>query len=306
MIAKDLRARNRKAHCPGVAREDRTAGDLEYGWSWPARGRPSHNQTFRLREEPSVKRRRPGHGDRRRAVKVAARLAVVNEDHDLVKAAKNGDSAAFGFLCTQSAKMVFNTARRMMRTKEDAEDVVQESLRLAFVHLESFKGHSRFSTWLTRIVTNAALMRLRRDKTRRELPLEQIADLESSSFLPMDIEDQSLNPEQLYALEERHRLVRKAVSELNPRMRRVIQLCELDERSVQEAACMLGISVGAAKSRMFHARRKLRRLASVMHSQPCGEINGGKRMSSETARCVSGLVAAGNLRRMCILDPSGA
>ena len=214
-----------------------------------------------------MNRRRPGHDDRRRAVKLAARLAVVNEDHDLVKAAKNGDSAAFGFLCTQSAKMVFNTARRMMRTKEDAEDVVQESLRLAFVHLKSFKGNSRFSTWLTRIVTNAALMRLRRDKTRRELSLGQTSELESCSS-PMDIEDHSLNPEQLYAREERHRLVRKAVSDLNPRMRRVIQLCQLDERSIQEAACMLGISVGAAKSRMFHARRKLRRLASVMHSQP--------------------------------------
>lgn len=276
VIAKGRRARNRKALCPGVAREDRTAGDLEYSSSWPARGRPSQSQTFRLREEPSVNRRRPGHDDRRRAVKLTARLAVVNEDHDLVKAAKYGDSAAFGFLCTQSAKMVFNTARRMMRTKEDAEDVVQESLRLAFVHLKSFKGDSRFSTWLTRIVTNAALMRLRRDKTRRELSLGQTSELESCSS-PMDIEDHSLNPEQLYAREERHRLVRKAVSELNPRMRRVIQLCQLDERSIQEAACMLGISVGAAKSRMFHARRKLRRLASVMHSQPkCGEINGGK------------------------------
>jgi RNA polymerase sigma-70 factor (ECF subfamily) len=260
VIAKGQGARNRKALCPGVAREDRTAGDLEYGWSWPTRGRPSQSQTFRLREEPSVKRRRPGHDDRRRAVKLAARLAVVNEDHDLVKAAKNGDSAAFGFLCTQSAKMAFNTARRMMRTKEDAEDIVQESLRLAFVHLKSFKGDSRFSTWLTRIVTNAALMRLRRDKTRRELSLGQTSELESCSS-PMDIEDQSLNPEQLYAREERHRLVRKAVSDLNPRMRRVIQLCQLDERSIQEAACMLGISVGAAKSRMFHARRKLRRLA---------------------------------------------
>jgi RNA polymerase sigma-70 factor (ECF subfamily) len=214
-----------------------------------------------------VKGRRFGRDARKRAAELTAQPAVVKEDHDLVKAAKNGDSAAFGFLCTQSAKMVFNTARRILRTKEDAEDVVQESLRLAFVHLKSFKGDSRFSTWLTRIVTNAALMRLRRDKTRRELSLGQTSELESCSS-PMDIEDHSLNPEQLYAREERHRLVRKAVSELNPRMRRVIQLCQLDERSIQEAACMLGISVGAAKSRMFHARRKLRRLASVMHSQP--------------------------------------
>jgi len=267
VIAKGRRARNPKALCPGVACEDRTAGDLQYGWSWPARGRSSQSQTFRLREEPSVNRRRPGHDDRRRGVKLTARLAVVNEDHELVKAAKNGDSAAFGFLCTQSAKMVFNTARRMMRTKEDAEDVVQESLRLAFVHLKSFKGDSRFSTWLTRIVTNAALMRLRRDKTRRELSLGQTSELESCSS-PTDIEDQSLNPEQLYAREERHWLVRKAVNELNPSMRRTIELCELDERSIQEAARLLGISVGAVKSRMFHARRKLRRLVSLVSSQP--------------------------------------
>ena len=214
-----------------------------------------------------MKGRRFGRDARKRAAELTARPAVVKEDHDLVKAAKNGDSAAFGFLCTQSAKMVFNKARRMMRTNEDAEDVVQESLRLAFVHLKSFKGDSRFSTWLTRIVTNAALMRLRRDRTRRELSLGQSSELESSCS-PIDIEDQSLNPEQLYAQEERHWLVRKAVSELNPNMRRTIELCELDERSIQEAARVLGISVGAVKSRMFHARRKLRRLVSLVSSQP--------------------------------------
>ena len=214
-----------------------------------------------------MKGRRFGRDARKRAAELTARPAVVKEDHDLVKAAKNGDSAAFGFLCTQSAKLVFNTARRMMRTNEDAEDVVQESLRLAFVHLKSFKGDSRFSTWLTRIVTNAALMRLRRDRTRRELSLGQTSELESGCS-PIDIEDQSLNPEQLYAREERHWLVRKAVSELNPNMRRTIELCELDERSIQEAARVLGISVGAVKSRMFHARRKLRRLVSLVSSQP--------------------------------------
>src|SRR5215470_6949577 len=99
--------------------------------------------------------------------------AEAKEERDFVAAAKNGDSSAFEILCKQSASMIFKIARRIMLTKEDAEDVVQESFQLAFVHLKKFRGNCRFSTWLTRIVTNAALMHLRKNRVRRELPLEE-------------------------------------------------------------------------------------------------------------------------------------
>jgi RNA polymerase sigma-70 factor, ECF subfamily len=161
--------------------------------------------------------------------------------------------------------MVFNIARRIMPTHEDAEDVVQESFHLAFTHLRNFKGDSRFLTWLTCIATNAALMRLRRNNVRRELPLDESPESERhvSRF---DAADQSLNPEQLYVQKERHRLLCKAVSELKTGMRRAIELRELEERSTEEAARMMGISVGSVKARVFHGRRKLRRLLKRMNS----------------------------------------
>src|ERR1700747_3760610 len=95
--------------------------------------------------------------------------AVARDEDGFLVAAKSGDSAAFEMLCKQSAGTVFHIARRMMRTREDAEDVMQESFQLAFIHLKSFKGGSRFSTWLSRIAINAALMKLRKKRHLREV-----------------------------------------------------------------------------------------------------------------------------------------
>jgi RNA polymerase sigma-70 factor (ECF subfamily) len=85
------------------------------------------------------------------------RRTTQREEYAFLAAAKRGDSAAFDILCKQSASTVFHVARRMMRSNEDAEDVVQESFQRAFIHLKSFNGDSRFSTWLSRIAINAAL-----------------------------------------------------------------------------------------------------------------------------------------------------
>lgn len=193
--------------------------------------------------------------------------AVANEERKFVVAAKNGDSVAFGILCKHSAGMVFNIARRIMPTNEDAEDVVQDSFQQAFTHFKNFKGDSRFSTWLTRIVINAALMRLRKNSVRRELPLDESS--ESQRHLSwFDVEDQSLNPEQLYAQKERHRMLCKAVNELTGGMRRAVELRELDERSTEETARIMGVSVSSVKARVFYGRRKLRRLLNRMNSIP--------------------------------------
>ena len=178
-----------------------------------------------------------------------------DEDAFLV-AAKRGDSAAFEILCKQSANTVFHLARRIMRNNEDAEDVVQESFQQAFIHLKNFNGDSRFSTWVSRIAINAALMKLRKKHHLLNMSLdESTAEQPSSRF---DIEDQGLNPEQLYAQIERQKILSEVMNELTPGMRKAIQLRELDERSTEETAQIMGISVTAVKGRVFHGRRKLR------------------------------------------------
>jgi len=189
--------------------------------------------------------------------------ALAKKEREFVAAAQNGDSVAFETLCAQSAKMAFNTARRIMLTREDAEDVVQESFQLAFIHLKKFKGDSRFSTWLIRIVTNAALMHLRRNRVRRELPLEDWSEYQPHSS-PFEVEDQGLNPEQLYVQKEQHRMLVGAVDELDPGLRKSIKLHQLDERSTQEAARIMGVPIGTLKARLFRARRKLRRMLDGM------------------------------------------
>ena len=193
--------------------------------------------------------------------------AVAAEEREFVAAAKSGDATAFGFLCTRYASMVFKVARRILPTKEDAEDAVQESFQLAFVHLSNFRGDSRFSTWLTRIVTNAALMQMRRNNLRRKLQLDESHETQSYS-LRLEVRDQAFDPEQLCGQKECHRLLHKALNQLSAKTRRAIQLRELDERPAPEAARLMGISVNALKSRVFHGRKKLHRLLSRMKSKP--------------------------------------
>jgi len=187
----------------------------------------------------------------------ARQRTIAREEYAFLAAAKRGDSAAFEILCKQSANTVFHVARRMMRSNEDAEDVVQESFQQAFIHLKSFKGDSRFSTWLSRIAINAALMKLRKKHHLWDVSLDESAETEQPSSR-LDVEDQGLNPEQLYAQKERQRILSEAMNELTPGMRKAIELRELDERSTEETARIMGISVGAVKARVFHGRRKLR------------------------------------------------
>src|ERR1700719_1651038 len=179
------------------------------------------------------------------------------EEHAFLVAAKSGDSAAFEMLCKQSANMVFRVARRLMRNNEDAEDVLQESFQQAFIHLNSFNGDSRFSTWLSRIAINAALMKMRKKQHLWDVSLDE-SDEDQQMSHRLDVEDQGLNPEQLYAQTERQQILAEAMNELAPGTRKAIELREIDERSGEETAQIMGISVSAVKPRLFHGRRKLR------------------------------------------------
>jgi RNA polymerase sigma-70 factor (ECF subfamily) len=221
----------------------------------------------------------------------ARRRAIVREEYAFLAAAKRGDSAAFEILCKQSANTVFRVARRIMRNDEDAEDVVQESFQRAFIHLNSFNGDSRFSTWLSRIAINAALMKLRKKHRLWEVSLDESAEPEQP-FSQIDVEDQGLNPEQLYAQKERQRILSEAMSDLTPGMRKAFELRELDERSTEETAQMMGISVGAVKARLFHGRRKLReRLKRYVGSawtygrDASQAIGNTRRVSQDPAAC---------------------
>ena len=179
-------------------------------------------------------------------------------DERLVAAAKMGHNGAFDDLYKRHAEKMFRITYRIMRNREDAEDAVQECFLNAFLHLKNFDGRSRFSTWLTRIAMNAALMKLRKNPPSREVPIDQSAEtteLRSEHLLS----DFSPNPEEHCAKSEREAILRDAIAKLRPRIRKAVEIHKLQECSLEETGEVLGISVAAVKGRMFHARAVLRK-----------------------------------------------
>src|SRR5437899_7901151 len=178
-------------------------------------------------------------------------------DMTLVAAAKNGSRKAFESLVKRHQERIFFVARRITRRREDAEDVVQQSFQKAFTHLRKFEGRSAFSTWLTRIAITEALMFLRSSRGLREVLIDDLNGNEETTTA-LEVPDLSPDPEAIYSQRERVEMLSLAINELPYGTRRAIQLCELDERSSEESARIMGISVSALKGRMFHGRRKLR------------------------------------------------
>jgi RNA polymerase sigma-70 factor (ECF subfamily) len=183
-------------------------------------------------------------------------ILVGEGESAVIAAAKNGDARAFEVLVKRHERRMFFVALRITRNKEDAEDVVQQSFQKTFVHLNSFLGRSSFSTWLTRVATNEAIMLLRNRGSRAVL-VDDMDQTEDVAAL-LEVPDLSPDPETNYSRLEWGRILSSAVNELPRRTRRAIQLRELDERSTEETARIMGVTVGAVKARVFQGRRKLR------------------------------------------------
>lgn len=178
------------------------------------------------------------------------------EEAVLVGAAKDHDRRAFEILVDRYRGKIFRTVQRFRLTQEDAEDAIQQALQKAFLHLHRFEGKSSFSTWLTRIAINEALMLLRRGRACREVSLE---DRDRNEENALGIPDSRLGPEATYSQREQKRILSAAIRELTPGMRAAVELRELNELSARETARIMGLSVVAVKGRLFHARRKLRK-----------------------------------------------
>ncbi len=178
-------------------------------------------------------------------------------DARLLAAAKSGHSVAFGELFNRYKRRIFHLTQRIVRNHEDAEDVVQEAFQQAFVHLQDFEGGARFSTWLSRIAINVALMKLRKKTRKVEVSIDEHSESEDLSFRDA-VTDLAPNPEQHCLRKERSRILREALAELRPNARRVLELYELEGRSMKEIAAGMGISVTAVKARIFQARPKMR------------------------------------------------
>jgi RNA polymerase sigma-70 factor, ECF subfamily len=179
----------------------------------------------------------------------------VSEDWALVQHALLGDCSSQDKLFASQTAKLYRTAFAVLRNKEDAEDAVQDGLCSAYAKLRSFEGRSSFSTWLTRIVINSALMRRRRKIARPEASLEILSNREGWSG--HRIVDMRPDPEKLCSCAEINGFVEKEIQKLPKKIQRAFRLCVIDGLSTKESSRVLGINKSALKSRMFRARRKL-------------------------------------------------
>ena len=177
-------------------------------------------------------------------------------DEELVAAAKGGDELAFETIVKRHRQRIFGLALRYIRSREDAEDIAQQTFQRAFIHLLSFEGRSSFSTWLTSIAINHALILLRKRRALRELPLDDCSSDEKTTPI-LQIADARPDPEASYLQGERARILSATVGKLSPGMQRAIELQELGELTIRETAQRMGLSVSAVKARLFRARKSL-------------------------------------------------
>jgi RNA polymerase sigma-70 factor (ECF subfamily) len=184
-------------------------------------------------------------------------VAPAFDESSLVARAKAGDGAAFSELVKHYERRVYRLAKNITRHDEDAEDVLQEAFLKAYEHLDRFQGNSAFYTWLVRIAVNEALVKLRKRKSDRTVPLDEPIDL-GEDIMQREIAVWEDNPEQRYSQAEMQKILDEGVDSLKPDFRTVFVLRDIEELSTEETAETLGISVPAVKSRLLRARLALR------------------------------------------------
>ena len=205
-------------------------------------------------------------------------VAVEEDDAGQVAAAKNGRNEAFEILVRRYQAKILHVVMRFTRNREDAEDIVQQSFQKAFIYLQQFEGISSFSTWLTRIAMNEALMWLRRKRASREVSIEE-SSTGNETVLPVDFADPGPSPEDTCLRRERKRILSRAMNELTPAHRAAIELREVEELSTQETAALMGLSVAAVKARVFHGRRRLRAILKLFFERPRTYRDGARQPS---------------------------
>jgi RNA polymerase sigma-70 factor (ECF subfamily) len=188
------------------------------------------------------------------------RKQVEVDDLKLVEKAKNGDRAALSQLVNGYSERIYNLALRIVRNKEDAEDVLQETFMTVVQKLDTFDGRSKFFTWIYRIATNASLMKLRKKKMvfqeLNEDPEFQDS-IESRIFIDWS-QDPSIN---IYDRETKEKLD-EAINKLSEIYRSVFVLRDIEGLSIKESSQILNISEENVKIRLRRARHFLRDLLS--------------------------------------------
>jgi RNA polymerase sigma-70 factor (ECF subfamily) len=212
-------------------------------------------------------------------------IEVPVSEQKLIRAGQKGDAQAVETLFRRYQRPLFQTALRVLGNAEDAEDALQDGLLSAYRNLNRFEGRSQFSTWLTRIVINAALMRRRSAKAR---PAVSLDETHHEDELPAAerFADAAPNPEQLMAGTELREIINENLDELSPLLRTAFVLREVHGYSTGEAAKKLGVTENTLKARLWRARHQLaerlgRRLRRIKNDVTGGDGSAAGMMGDE-------------------------
>jgi RNA polymerase sigma-70 factor, ECF subfamily len=186
-------------------------------------------------------------------------------DEQLVDWAQGGNDRAFAELVERHYNSLMKLSLSILRDKSDAEDEVQNACWKAFEHLAQFNREAKFSTWLTRIVVNQCLMRLRQTKRAKLFYMDdtQLGD----EVVTLELKDDGLTPEEELGRFEVAQVVQGEINRIPPLLRNVFILRDVQQLPMQDVADKLGISIAAAKSRLLRARMELRERMSRHQSK---------------------------------------
>jgi RNA polymerase sigma-70 factor (ECF subfamily) len=183
-------------------------------------------------------------------------------DGELIDLGRRGETAAIGELFQRHYALSLKVARRILRCEAESQDAVQAAYCAAFEHLDTFRGESSFRTWITRIVVNRCLMALRHPWRQRRVS----SHIAPEGELLHDFVSPARTPEMCAWNQEVAGALERAFYRLPPPLRAAYTLYALSEMPVSEVAASLGLTVPAAKSRIFRARNAMRlSLENVEH-----------------------------------------
>jgi RNA polymerase sigma-70 factor (ECF subfamily) len=211
-------------------------------------------------------------------------VGIQGSEEKLIRAGQRGDHQAVETLFRRYQRPLFQTALRVLGNTEDAEDALQDGLLSAYRNLKRFEGRSQFSTWLTRIVINAALMRRRSAKARPAISLDE-PPREDELPATERFADDGLTPEQVFANTEIREMLSENLDQLSPLLRTAFVLREVQGYSTGEAAKKLGVTENTLKARLWRARHQLAERLGRRLRRMRDDITGGGMGDAECSYC---------------------
>ncbi len=175
----------------------------------------------------------------------------------MVRQALAGNQAAYQELLQRHQKAIFTVVSKLVRNREEARDLVQETFMKAFGSLATYREEYQFSTWLHRIASNSAIDYIRKKKIEA-LSLDQPIQTKDSQ-VTLEVPDWSANPETEWVEKQRNLTIQEAIDSLPQGYKEVILYRHKEEKSYQEIAVILGIPVGTVKARIFRGRELLKK-----------------------------------------------